>query len=256
MMRFISNQLHYKSKKKTKKMNSSNKQNKSGSIDTTKTDGKIKSSAKKLKSITKVSILLMGLFLIGTYKGAAQSFEVMAGHERIFIDAQYLKYFDDNYKWSLFSRARATTTYGENPSTDLFSAGYLNYTIKNGFGVSAVGRISTFGSGIDLGPHVLKRIKSWTLFILPTININNELLYSWFSILKFEPTLSEKFKLYTSYEQFSAFNSNGHSISVQRIRIGINKSNFILGVAANLRESGTDLSNFNSNIGAFIKKEF
>lgn len=200
----------------------------------------------------------MTLSLLGRFNIGAQSFELMLGHERVFIDAQYLKYFNNDYKWSLFSRARANTVYDKNPATDLFTAGYLNYTIKNGIGLSVVGRISSLGKGIDLGPHFLKKLNSWKIFILPSINLNDKLLYSWFSIIKYEPKLSKNTLLYTSYEQFSAFNGQGHLTSVQRIRLAINSNRlkFIYGIAMNFRESGTDFSAFDSNIGIFIKKEF
>jgi len=205
----------------------------------------------KLNGLLVVGILVLAV----NARTDAQSFELMAGNERIFIDAQYLKYFDDNYKWSLFSRARATTSYSEK-ATDLFTAVYLNNTFKSGLGVSAVGRISSLGSGVDVGMHYLKKRKDWTIFILPSINLNDELLYSWFSIIRYEPSISDKAKLYTSYEQFSAFNGDGHITSVQRLRLGIQKFSFIGGIAANFRESLNDFSVFDSNIGIFIKKEF
>ena len=54
-------------------------------------------------------LLFMLLLLSGYCVSHAQSFEVMPGTERLFVDAQYLKFFDANNRLSLFTRARATT---------------------------------------------------------------------------------------------------------------------------------------------------
>ena len=95
-----------------------------------------------------VFVLSIGCSLVSY----AQSFELMPGTERVFMDAQYLKFFDSNTRVSLFSRARATAEYTEQ-QTDLFTGAYLNYTIKSGFGGTVLGRISSNNSGIDVGIH-------------------------------------------------------------------------------------------------------
>ncbi|WP_157491638.1 hypothetical protein [Flammeovirga sp. SJP92] len=55
-----------------------------------------------------MKVLFFILFSLFGSSLLAQSFEVMAGSQRVFIDAQYLKFFENNQKFSLFSRARAT----------------------------------------------------------------------------------------------------------------------------------------------------
>ncbi|MEM1219448.1 MAG: hypothetical protein AAGH79_11065 [Bacteroidota bacterium] len=185
--------------------------------------------------------------------GNAQSFEVMPGTERVFIDAQYLSFFTGESKLSLFSRARATAAYDEQ-STDLFTGAYLNYTASSGFGGTVIGRISSRGSGIDAGIHYFKAKKSLIIYALPSINLNDELLFSWFSILRYSPALSEQWKLYTSLELFSAFGQLGHLSSVQRIRLGVDKRGHQFGLALNLNESRFTMTDLNP--GVFFRKQF
>jgi len=187
----------------------------------------------------------------------AQSFELLLGTERLFIDAQYLSYFEGqgNNKWSLFSRARATSAY-DAQSTDLFMGGYLNYTTAKGFGATVLGRISSFNAGIDVGPHFFKASSTFLVYALPSININDELLYSWFSILRFTPTLNEKTKLFSSIELFSAFDGDGHLSSVQRLRLGLDKKGYQFGLGVNLTERGRSFSNTDVNPGVFLRKQF
>lgn len=198
--------------------------------------------------------LVLFLVLMAAYElGAAQSFELMAGTERLFMDAQYLKFFDATKKVSLFSRARATAEYDE-PITNLFTGAYLNYTTSSGFGGTVLGRTATSGAGIDAGVHFFKAKKSFMVYALSSINLNDELLYSWFSILRFTPELQKDWKLYSSLELFSAFGEIGHLSSVQRIRLGVDRKGYQFGLAANLNESR--FSDTDVNTGIFLRKQF
>lgn len=201
----------------------------------------------------KVSLLLLILFF--STLGSAQSFELMPGTKRMFVDAQYLKFFNESGKLSLFSRARATAAYGSS-ETDLFSGAYLNYTTKSGIGATLLGRISSFNSGLDLGIHFFKANRKWLVYALPAVNLNDELLYSWFSILRFTPILKNNWKFYLSLELFSAFSGQGHLSSVQRIRAGLDKNDYQFGLALNLGQSGNRWMNTNVNPGLFLRKQF
>ena len=199
----------------------------------------------------KYTILL--ILLSNWYLNHAQSFEAMAGTKRIFVDVQYLKFFDSKYKTSLFSRARATAAYN-NQKTDLFTGAYLNYTASSGFGGTLIGRIGSNGAGFDLGIHYFKAKKSFMIYALPSININDQLLYSWFSILRYTPDLNEKWKLYSSLELFSAFGQIGHLSSVQRMRLGIDRNGYQFGFAINASESR--FTDVDVNTGLFLRKQF
>ena len=179
----------------------------------------------------------------------------MPGTERIFIDAQFLKFFDEQYRWSLFSRARATAEYYRN-QTDLFTGAYLNYTMKSGFGGTILGRIATLSSGVDVGVHYFRATEKWVVYALPSININDKLAYSWFSIIRFTPGLGKEWKGYVSLELFSAFNRDGHVSSAQRLRLGIDKKGYQFGLAINLRETGRSFEKGDANPGVFLRKAF
>ena len=195
---------------------------------------------------------MLALFSFGlTAQG--QSLEIMPGTERIFLDVQYLKFFDEGRKFSLFSRTRATAEY-DGASNDIFTGAYLNYTNSTGFGATILGRIASRNAGIDGGIHFFKARPNWMIFALTSIQINDELLYSWFSILRYTPALNKSAKLYLGLELFTAMGSEGHLSSVQRLRVGIDHRGFQFGLALNMTESRfaeTDI-----NPGIFIRKQF
>lgn len=178
----------------------------------------------------------------------------MTGSKRIFVDAQWLKPFDEKYRFTLFSRSRATVDYDK--VTNLFTGAYLNYTTKSGFGGSLVGRVSSLGAGADAGLHFFKAKAPFMLFALAAIEIDATPGYSWFSIFRYTPKLNDNWKFYSSLELFSLFNADGHAASVQRIRAGLDYNDFQFGFALNLSGLGPEYSNQDSNPGLFIRQQF
>lgn len=197
--------------------------------------------------------LIFVVLLYDICGGHAQSFELMSGTKRIFIDAQYLKFFDPANKVSLFSRARATSEY-DKQHTDLFTGAYLNYTMKSGIGGTVLGRISSNSSGMDAGIHYFKAKKSYMVYTLLSINMADELLYSSFSILRFMPQSNTEWKIYLSLELFSAFSQVGHLSSVQRIRFGVDIEGYQFGAGADLNENR--FTDADVNPGLFFRKQF
>ncbi|MEM6841680.1 MAG: hypothetical protein AAF632_05610 [Bacteroidota bacterium] len=196
---------------------------------------------------------LVALVLWNT-ESNAQSLELMPGTERIFVDVQWLKTFDQARRWSLFSRSRATVDYEEN--TNLFTGAYLNYTTPSGFGGTVVGRISTAGAGGDLGGHFFKANESFLVYALASVAINTEFAYSWFSIVRYTPKLNDAWRVYISLELFSNFNADGHVASVQRLRTGLDHQGYQFGLALNLAGLGEDYSPTDTNPGVFVRKQF
>lgn len=192
-------------------------------------------------------------WLMSSFSSFSQSLEVMAGHEQVFADVQWLKFMDTKKQWSLFSRTRATVNYDN--QTNLFSGAYLNYTLKNGIGGSLVGKIGANGGGADAGIHIFKAKPNWMLFGLFSVGLKDQLEYSWFSILRITPRINEKWKVYTSLELFTLMGQENHLVSVQRLRLGLDYQKNQFGIAANFREVGESWTD-TSNIGVFIRKSF
>ncbi len=207
-----------------------------------------------MKSPIIPSLFAYLLIIVMNTQTHAQSLEMMPGTERFFADVQWLEALDSNRKWSVFSRVRATDDYREN--TNLFMGAYLNYTTSTGFGGTVLGRISTGGSGGDIGVHYFRASKTFMIFALASLDLASDLAYSWFSIARYRPEISEKLQLYTSLELFSNFNQSGHAASVQRIRAGLESRGYQFGLALNLAGFGQDYSNTDLNPGVFIRKEF
>ncbi len=195
------------------------------------------------------------LFTAGQMSLQAQSFEIMPGHENVFADIQWLKpVVPGKYNATVFSRTRATVDYDNH--SDLFSALYVNYTFQPGLGLTALGAIgNTNGFTPAAGAHYFLSKKTWTVFVLASVDLKKDGNYSLFSINRFQPALNEKWKLYFSLEIYSVVNKERHVVSLQRLRAGAERSHWQFGAALNLTEPGNADEIF-TNLGPFLRKEF
>lgn len=200
-------------------------------------------------------ILSIGLLLLAVAQFLkAQSLEIAPGNEYVFADLQWLKPFDQQFRWSLFSRTRMTVDWDNR--ANLFSGAYFNHTTKTGVGASLVGKVSqTTGAGADAGMHFFKSKPNWMLFALASVGLKQDLEYSWFSIFRFTPKISDRWRWYTSLELFHLFTKNGHAFSVERVRVGLDFKGYQFGVAGNFQQVGTEFKT-NDNLGGFVRKSF
>lgn len=201
--------------------------------------------------------ILLALLCIGALsanKIQAQSLEVMPGSERLFVDVQWLKTFDGERRWSLFSRTRATVDY-EN-TTGLYFGNFVNYTGKTGLGASLIGSATATGAKSELGVHYFKMSKNVMVFALAYYELSNTVSYSVFSITRYRPEISERLKLYTSLELYSNFRKADHNISFQGLRLGLEKKTVQFGLALNYYQTGNELNTLLVNPGLFVRKEF
>jgi len=119
----------------------------------------------------------------------------MPGNNFVFADLQFFKPFDKKYKATIFSRTRTRLTYDDAANgIDFFSGAYLNYTTKIGLGGSLIGRVNNTGSDMDIGIHYYKQTKDFSVFALPSLSLSSNGIWSWFSIIKFRPSINKKWK--------------------------------------------------------------
>ena len=207
-----------------------------------------------MRQILHALMLMLILQMVAGTSARAQSFEVMPGTKRLFIDAQWLKAFDDGYRWTLFSRSRATADYKDN--TSLFSGAYVNYTFAGGFGLTLLGKIADSGGGGDAGVHYFNKSEEFMVYALASVGGGTQRSYNWFSIMRYTPALADEWKLFAGLELFTAFVDAGHAGRVQRARLGLEHRSFQFGLALNLAEYGTDYTNVDVNPGLFVRREF
>ena len=180
----------------------------------------------------------------------------MTGAKRLFFDVKYIKIFDGHKNLSLLSRTRANAEYDGQKAADLFTGTYLNYSLKAGFGGTLVGRISSTGSGFDIGVHYFKASSKFFAYILPAVQIKDELLFTYLTFLRYSPMLKKDWKVNSSLELFSAFNNGGHLKSLQRVRLGVGKKGYSFGLAIDFVEKGKSLEDLDTNPGVFVQRQF
>lgn len=199
--------------------------------------------------------LTLCLLLFSFHYSQAQNFELMTGTKRLFFDFKYIKIIEKHPNLSVLHRTRANAEYDAQPA-DLFTGTYLNYSLKAGIGPTLVGRISSTGSGFDVGVHYFKASPKFFVYTLPSVQITDEFFFSWLTFLRFSPMLKKDWKLNTSLELFTAFNSERHLKSLQRLRLGLGIKGYAFGLALDFVEKGDRLEVLDTNPGVFVQKQF
>ncbi len=179
----------------------------------------------------------------------------MPGTDHLFFDIQFLKpLHNTDYRFTVFSRTRGIVNYESN--ANILSAAYISYTSKIGLGTSIIGAInSSNGPSTAVGLNFLKAKKAFTIFALSALEIGNPVGYSLFTIMRYTPDLKTDWKLYSSLELFTLFRNEGHQISSERIRIGLDHKGFQFGIGGNFTQFGNGFVLLD-NYGLFIRKTF
>lgn len=185
---------------------------------------------------------------------SSQSYELMPSSEYVFADIQFLKPFDKQYRFTLFSRTRIEVDYEEQVS--FFSGAYFSYTDKSGFGTTVLGRVNNAGAGADFGIHFNHTKDTWSFFGLLAKDLGESKDYSWFSIFRYRPKINDQWRVYNSIELFTAMSGGDHGASLQRVRIGVEKGGYQFGFGFNWLELGNSFLFINDSYGLFIRKEF
>ncbi len=197
-----------------------------------------------------VVLVLLALHASST----AQSVEIMPGTHNVFVDLQWLRTFDEARHWSLFSRTRATVDYQN--SSDLLMGGYLNYTSSIGLGPTIVGAVGHSGAVAEAGVHYFSASPTLVFFGLASAATRDRFTYSWFSITRYTPALSELTRLYTSLEVYVQMQDTDLQVTVVRARTGLSLDSYQLGRGMNAAAFGFWSGAWALNPGIFLRKEY
>jgi len=94
------------------------------------------------------------------------------------------------------------------------------------------------------------------VYALASVALSHELSYSFFSIMRYTPRLSQNWRWYTSLELFTRFGKVGHAASVQRLRVGFSRAGYQFGLGINLLAVDTTYTLADVNPGIFLRKAF
>jgi hypothetical protein len=184
--------------------------------------------------------------------------EIMAGHKRTGADVLWFKKFSTtkNNPWLFFHRSRASTDYHNKTNFGVTNA--LSYNFKSGAGIVVATQFLQTGFVAKAGVQYFKLFKNASVFtwLVAGNNTLNNFSGDWFVLARWQPKLNEQWKWFLQAENFTSFDTKKNKSLTQRIRVGISRHHWQLGVAADYTESGINKLLVTNNIGSFVRKEF
>jgi hypothetical protein len=213
-------------------------------------------------------LYLIAIFIVALLSGA-QSYgqlpvEVFAGHERTTFDLMFFKYFKNSegaeIRWLFFNRNRASIDYNQTATANLPQFGFteaLSYNHKalKGIAPVLVAQVLNRGTFAKGGVQYALVRKKLTVFSWVVGEIKSEPTVDLFLLMRYTPKLTERLKLFTQLESLNVFPTatDNNKSYIQRIRLGIKRSQWQTGLGADFNQSGSTNGN---NAGIFIRHEF
>ncbi len=155
-------------------------------------------------------------------------------------------------KYNFFNVSSFDSKWGDNQDNHFIISNFLSRNIGKGFGVGIGAEIQGPGSFLTLGGQYSCGSKKLLLVLFPTININGPKEYSHFSLIEYKPKLGPTLHAYLKLQFLLTTNFNKLTRSYQQLRIGMEKSHIVFGLAINLDQFQA-LGLTKENYGIFIK---
>lgn len=215
----------------------------------------------------KILVLLIATLLFRGVAIAQIPVEVFGGDKKMTLDIMFFKYFKNkdksNSKFLFFNRNRASIDYKMTETTNLPQFGFteaISFNDKKLKGFAPVAVVSILNKGVypKIGIQYVKIKQDFTLFgwtVVETLNNSN---IDVFILARYTPKLGDELNLYTQIEilnNFPTTEKNNFNF-VQRIRLGLKRNEFQIGLGIDFVENGRNNFKNTLNIGGFLRYEF
>jgi hypothetical protein len=190
--------------------------------------------------------------------------EIFAGYEKTTFDLMFFKFFKNSSgadsRWLFFNRNRASLDYDQTSTGNLPQFGFTealsyNHIALKGIAPVLVAQVLNRGAYPKGGVQYALVRKNLTVFSWIVSEIKSEPSIDLFLLLRYTPVLTDRLKLFSQLESLNIFPSAADlkKSYTQRIRLGINISEWQTGLGADFSQAGSTAFN---NVGIFIRHEF
>lgn len=190
----------------------------------------------------------------------SQSVELYAGDKRFGSDVMWFKNFknhqQENTPFLFFSRNRASSDY-DNKLGSFGSTNAVSYNFKNGLGIVTVGSFLNSGFTPKAGIQFVKTKGDFMFFGWSVIDLKSNPNLDIFGLFRYQPKLSEQWKLFSQAELFSVYNfKNEYWNITERLRLGVKKNKTVFGLMMDFNQLGNKNLSTTENSGIFLRQEF
>lgn len=205
-------------------------------------------------------IFTAALFLfIGIVHAQNIPVELMAGNE--YLNYQHSIHrktsVGSRFGWThitnMVKRYQTQTNKGGRPN-EMMNQGYLTamihpkITIMGGFFYTPVTDVK-----ISLVTQFTHKTKNWFMIVSPRFDAGKKNSYELFGLLEYQPSLTNKTKLYSRFQFMTNHGNEGHNRGYQQLRIGLDKKAVQFGIGIIIDQYGPT-TEITTNSGVFIRK--
>ena len=183
------------------------------------------------------------------------SLGVNAGVERVSAHLKIFKFIDKNNRWSIYSGNHVAVNY-DTGKPGFISANIFAYNFRSGIGISTVLIAGKNGLHPSAGPQYQKTIRSFSFYILATIEPNKFAKQENYFFLVYKHKLSNRMKFVFNNENYISFQKWGYDQSLQRIKSGLEIRQTQFGIISETSQTGKGFHTRLVNLGCFIKQSF
>lgn len=206
-----------------------------------------------------IKYLVAILFACGEVTFAQIPLEVFVGNEKTAVDVLWFRSIKNQQgeptSFLFFNRNRAVVDYHNR--TSFGSTNALSFAVFEGLGVVLVGQFFNSGFYPKAGVQYYFTHDRLSIFSWAVVETLNEPDADWFVLGKYEPQITEEWRLYLQAEFLGSTGFNGVLNLSQRLRIGMGLEGWVFGFGSDFIETGKLPSlTVNANAGVFLRREF
>lgn len=180
--------------------------------------------------------------------------ELMTGLDYGTINLVVSKGLTGTSRWGFFHQSTLTAAYSGEEQDDLAMQQLLFFEPVKGFRLTGGAFYGGPGCNPTAGMQYVNGGRALFILVSPRVNIESELSFSVFSIVRYKPAVARNARLYLGMQALNTFDANNHIDSYQWLRVGLDLMGTQAGVAVNFDEFGPH-PDLQLSVGLFIRRE-
>lgn len=187
--------------------------------------------------------------------------EVMPGNRYLFYQHVFRQKIKENSKVSFVHIANTSNWYQQNPNkggmgNEIMNQVYISHEVlKNITFLGGLFYTNITGIRPSIAIQFTQTFKNGVFVMVPRADITKNGSTELMAMLEYQPSLTQRIKLYSRLQFMSNSGPDHHNRSYQRVRLGIQIKKFQLGTGVNINHYGYPLKT-KINSGIFLRKSF
>ncbi|BFP39470.1 hypothetical protein FGF1_03150 [Flavobacteriaceae bacterium GF1] len=190
--------------------------------------------------------------------------EVFANNQNVSHEIWLGGALTDSTQLGFFNYTRFRLDYESSEANEFLSYSTINYELMNGFGLFGGAYVLDNEFYPVVGMSYFVQTENWLVNAFPSLEFRDDPNVELFLFFQFHPKISKELRLFSQLIINSNFDFDQHNFSEQNLRVGLDYRSFQFGIGLDSSQvevqngavPNTTTTDFNINLGVFLRKEF